>query len=68
MMRLREIRLKRGKTQFEVGKAINLPASRISDIECGKRTLKFAEAIEAAKFLNVSLDELAGLEGLEGEY
>ena len=60
-MRLREIRKKRGVTQFELGKFINIHPQRISEVEHGKGDIKFKQAIKAAEFLEVSLDELAGL-------
>jgi len=60
-MRLREIRRQRGVTQFELGKFINLHPQRISEIEHGKGDMKLRQAIKAAQFLSVSLDELAGL-------
>jgi transcriptional regulator with XRE-family HTH domain len=60
-MRLREIRKHRGITQFELGKFIDIHPQRISEIEHGKGDMKLQQAIKAAQFLNVSLDELAGL-------
>lgn len=60
-MRLREIRKQRGVTQFELGKFINVHPQRISEVEHGKGDIKFKQAIKTAQFLNVSLDELAGL-------
>ena len=59
-MRLREIRKQRGVTQFELGKFINVHPQRISEVEHGKGDLKLQQAIKAAEFLKVSLDELAG--------
>lgn len=64
-MRLREIRKKRGVTQFELGKFINVHPQRISEVEHGKGDIKFRQAIRAAQFLNVSLDELAGIQKQE---
>ena len=46
---------------LELSKIIDLPPSRISEIEHGKRDLKITEAVKAAQFLGVSLDELVGL-------
>ena len=60
--RLREIRKQRGVTQFELGKFINVHPQRISEVEHGKGDIKFQQAVKAAKFLNVSLDELAGIQ------
>lgn len=59
--RLREIRKQRGVTQFELGKFIDLHPQRISELENGKGDIKFQQAIKAAQFLNVSLDDLAGI-------
>jgi transcriptional regulator with XRE-family HTH domain len=60
-MRLREIRKQRGVTQFELSKFINVHPQRISEVEHGKGDIKFQQAVKAAQFLNVSLDELAGI-------
>jgi len=62
MTKLRELRNRRNITQFELSKIIDLPPSRISEIEHGKRDLKITEAVKAAHFLGVSLDELAGIQ------
>ncbi len=61
MNQLREIRKKRGVTQFELGKVINVHPQKISEVELGKKDIRFQEAIKAAQFLNVTLDELAGM-------
>ena len=61
MIQLREIRKAQGITQFELAKIINIHPQRISEVEHGKKDLRFQEAIKAAKFLGVSLNELAGL-------
>lgn len=61
-MKLREIRLRIGKTQFEVGRAVNVQPQKLSEVENGRRDLRFQEAIKIAKFLDVSLDELAGIQ------
>ena len=60
-MRLREIRKQRGVTQFELSKFINVHPQRISEFEHGKGDIKFQQAVKAAEFLNVSLDDLAGI-------
>ena len=66
MLKLRELRNRKNVTQFELSKIINLPPSRISEIEHGKRDLKITEAVKVVQFLGVSLDELVGLnENLE---
>ncbi len=61
MIRLRELRNQKNVTQFELSKIIDLPPSRISEIEHGKRDLKITEAVKAAHFLGVSLDDLVGM-------
>jgi transcriptional regulator with XRE-family HTH domain len=61
MFRLREIRKEKGVTQFDLSKVIDVPPQRISEVEHGKRDLRFQEVVKAAQFLGVSLDEIAGL-------
>lgn len=61
MNQLREIRKQKGITQFELSKVIDVHPQRISEVEHGKADLRFQEAVKAAKYLNVSLDELAGI-------
>ncbi|MHC4533479.1 MAG: helix-turn-helix transcriptional regulator [Planctomycetota bacterium] len=60
-MKLKELRLRTGKTQFDVGRAVNVQPQKISEVENERRDLRFQEAIKIAKFLDVSLDELAGI-------
>lgn len=60
-MNLRKIRKARGITQFNLSKVIDVHPQRISEIEHGKSDLRFREAVKAAEFLGVTLDELAGL-------
>lgn len=62
MSLLKPIRQKKGKSQTDVAKALNVNRQFISDIENGKRELSLKRAIEVANFLNVSLDELVGRE------
>lgn len=61
MIKLRELRNRKNVTQFELSKVIDLPPSRISEIEHGKRELRITEAVKAAQYLGVSLDDLAGI-------
>lgn len=61
MNRLREIRQGKNVTQFELGKNVNVHPQKISEFEHGRRDLRLSEAVKAAQFLGVSLDELAGL-------
>lgn len=62
MIKLRELRNQKNVTQFELSKIIDLPPSRISEIEHGKRDLKITEAVKAAQFLGVSLNDLVGID------
>jgi len=61
-MKLRELRLQAGMTQFKVGRATNIQPQKISEVENGNRDLRFQEAVKIAQLLNVSLDELAGIQ------
>ena len=62
MNKLREIRLQKGITQFELAKYINIHPQRISEYENGKIDLRFGQMVRAAKFLNVNLGALANCE------
>ena len=64
-MKLKELRLRTGKTQFEVGRAVNVQPQKISEVENGRRDLRFQEAVRIATFLKVSLDDLAGIQKQE---
>lgn len=59
---LKQIREMKGKTQFDLGRAIGVQPQKISEVERGRRDLRLQEAIRAAIFLDVSLDELAGIQ------
>lgn len=59
---LKQFREIKGKTQFDLGRAINVQPQKISEVERGRRDLRFQEAVRAAKFLDVSLDDLAGIQ------
>jgi transcriptional regulator with XRE-family HTH domain len=61
MNRLKKFREMKGRTQFDLGRAIGVQPQKISDFENERRDLRFNEAVKAAKYLGVSLDELAGL-------
>lgn len=65
MIQLRQFRKKQKVTQFELSKVIDVPPQRISEVEHGKKDLRFQEAVRAAQFLGVSLDELAGIQKRE---
>ncbi len=65
MIQLRQFRKKQKVTQFELSKVIDVPPQRISEVEHGKKDLRFQEAVKAAEYLGVSLDELAGIQKQE---
>ena len=56
--KIRELREVKGVSQRKLGRALELPQSRISDIERGKRCVKLDEAVRIADFLNVRVDDL----------
>lgn len=56
--RVKEIRQSRGLQQHKLGQVLDLPQSRISDIERGKRKVTLEEGVKLAKFLNVRVEDL----------
>lgn len=63
--RLKEIRLKRGLTQENFAKQINISPSSISLYERGDREPNLSTLIIIAKVLDVSTDYLLGLTDIE---
>ena len=61
---LKDLREAAGLTQEGLARAINKSFRTIGDWETGKSVPRLDNAIEAAKALNVSLDELAESLGL----
>lgn len=60
--RLQDLRKEKGLTQVEMAKMVNLDKSTIAKYETNKCVHSFEIAILLAKFFNVSLNYLAGLE------
>ena len=60
--RLKELRLEKGLGQVELANALNVSKGIISLWENGLREPKLSNLITLAKFFEVSLDYLAGLE------
>ena len=60
--RLKELRIDKGVGQIELAKAINVSKGIISLWENGLREPKLSNLIALAKFFEVSLDYLVGLE------
>ncbi len=56
--RIKEVRESKGITQHKIGVILDIPQSRVSDIERGKRRIKLDEAVKVALFLNVKVDDL----------
>lgn len=60
--RLKELRIEKGVGQIELAKAINVSKGIISLWENGLREPKLSNLIILAKYFEVSIDYLAGLE------
>ena len=60
--RLKELRIEKGIGQIVLAKAVNVSKGIISLWENGLREPKLSNLIALAKFFEVSLDYLAGLE------
>ncbi|MBO5737518.1 MAG: helix-turn-helix transcriptional regulator [Clostridia bacterium] len=60
--KLKELRMEKGIGQVELAKAINVSKGIISLWENGLREPKLSNLIVLAKFFEVSIDYLAGLE------
>lgn len=60
--RLKELRLKKGLTQTELGEKVGVKQSTFTNWENGKREPNFETIIKIADLLEVSLDWLFGRE------
>jgi len=56
--KIRKMRVERGLQQHKIGHILDLPQSRISDIERGKRRVSLDEAVKIAKYFGVKVDDL----------
>lgn len=56
--RIKELREKKGVSQHKVGVILDIPQSKVSDIERGKRRIKLDEAMKVATYFNVKVDDL----------
>ncbi len=63
--RLRALRKDKKITQTELGEAIGVQQATIAKWESGERTPFIEYFIELAKYFNVSIDYLVGLEDFE---
>lgn len=64
-MKLKQIRKKKKITQQEIAKLLNITQQQVSRIENGLSDLSSKQIITLCKFLNVSADELLGLEPID---
>lgn len=60
--RLKELRIDRGLSQDQLAKKVGLTHTAIGLWELGKRAPNLNAVIELAKFFDVSLDYIAGIE------
>lgn len=58
-MKLKELRKAKGVSQVELGKAIGATSRAVARWEAEQVDMPFKTAVKIAKFLGVSLDELA---------
>ena len=61
-MRLKELRRKKGISQFRLATDLNTTQNTISRYETGEREPGIAELIKIADYFNVSVDYLIGIE------
>jgi ribosome-binding protein aMBF1 (putative translation factor) len=55
---IRNKRIAKGLPQRKLGTALDLDQSTISNIEHGKKELRFSEAVKLAEFLGINLTDL----------
>ena len=67
-MRLKELRLKKGVSQTEVGDVIGVCRSAICQYEKGVRLPNAEDLVKLANYFNVSVDDLLGLEEKQIEH
>ncbi len=60
--RLKELRLKKGLTQTELGEKVGVKQNTLTNWENGKREPSFENLVKLADLLDVSLDWLFGRE------
>ena len=59
--RIKEIRIRAGETQTELGEVVSLQKSRISEIENGVNTTPLEKVVLICEHYNISSDYLLGL-------
>ena len=58
-MKLKELRKERGVTQVELGKAVGATSRTVARWENGSVDMSFKTAVKIARYLKISLEELA---------
>jgi len=58
MLRIQEIRRRKGIPQHKLAQVLDMPQPRISEFENEKRRLHLDEAVKIAQYLGVKLDDL----------
>jgi transcriptional regulator with XRE-family HTH domain len=59
-LRIKKLRLEKGKSQEQLGKILRCSHAAISDIERGKTKLSVEDLLTLAKFFEVNLSEIIG--------
>ena len=59
-LRIKKLRLEKGKSQVELGKVLSRSHAAISDIERGKTKLSVEDLLILAKFFEVNLSKIIG--------
>lgn len=65
--RLRDVRIDRGLTQAEIGRALGLHRPAISEIEAGRRSVTSEELFELSRLLSVPVSDLLPSPREDGE-
>lgn len=68
MLKLREIRVKKGVHQKEIAKILNISQQAVSDIENGKRKINSDEIVKLSLFFDVDPNELLNFEEAYKKY
>jgi len=60
-LRLREIRLARERTQEEVAREVGVKPAAVGKWERGENHLRLGDAVKIVRYLDCTLDDLAGI-------
>jgi transcriptional regulator with XRE-family HTH domain len=67
-LNLKEIRIKKGITQIDLAKKLNIKQSTISKFENGTKIPSLERTVEIANILGISIDELIQFNKFHNEY